>query len=812
MTISTMSQDSTKRVGIITANHTGYVNAIFSCMETGVIAVPLRNAEDHYRIQAAKVEEIITPNTGEQWMASAFKLQSSDELALIAFTSGTEGNPKGVMLTHKNLTDVVTRLNTVMQVDESISEYIGVPVYHSFGLGRCRAVASAGGRFFIPNNFSPSEIGDMLKKGTINAISSVPSLWRILLANQDRIGDYGKRVQWIEIGSQYMSQQEKEALKALFPNAVIVQHYGLTEASRTTFLEIHQEEGDRLESVGRVSGDVDIKLTAEQHIAIRGSHLAAGYIIDGKESSLKDEAGWFVTQDLGKIDDGYLYYQGRADDIINCGGIKISPEALETQVYAELHCSSGLAICRKPDPMRGEGFLVAMTKEANIDKQQLQETMLQATQALGVNAANAISIVEVDSLPQTAAGKIQRRKLTEWYTSQELASATDTGSEPAIATPIQNIFYKTLKIRTFHPEDTFISLGGDSLSYVQLSMALERHLGYLPKNWEHLSLRELEALTPQKQYSSLIESNILFRALAITAVVVNHGGLIPSGYIGGGAMLLFVIAGINFARFQSDAVLQGRWLQPVASLLQNIIIPYLIVALAFETYKFNYDPAVLLLYSNFVGPGTSDIIFPAWFIQVLVQCLLLFSLVFSLAGVRHLANLSPWRFGLGLLALAMGFYLLMPYVWNTEHLYNRIPHMLIWLFILGWCIHFSQSRTEKISMTVILLAILLFLVKWKLSLSWWIGLGAMTMLWIPYVQIWKVVKNVIQIVSAAAYYIFLTHMIFMHIIVHILKIHSPILNVTTALLGGIATWMVLQTVLQWVFEKMASGGWAKKTF
>jgi len=151
MTISATPQTSIKRVGIITANHTGYVNAMFSCMETGVIAVPLGNAEDHYRIQAAKVEEIITPEPGEKWMARAFKPQSSDELALIAFTSGTEGNPKGVMLTHNNLAEVITSLNTLMQVDDSISEYIGVPVYHSFGFGRCRAVASAGGRFFIPD-------------------------------------------------------------------------------------------------------------------------------------------------------------------------------------------------------------------------------------------------------------------------------------------------------------------------------------------------------------------------------------------------------------------------------------------------------------------------------------------------------------------------------------------------------------------------------------------------------------------------------------------------------------------------------------
>ncbi|EDN68651.1 AMP-dependent synthetase and ligase [Beggiatoa sp. PS] len=739
-------------------------------------------------------------------MTSTFTPPASDDLALITFTSGTEGNPKGVMLTHNNLADVITRLNTLMQVNDSIREYIGVPVYHSFGLGRCRAVASVGGRFFIPDNFNPSQIGEMLKKGTINAISAVPSLWRILLANQDLIGRHGKRVQWIEIGSQYMSQAEKEALKILFPNARIVQHYGLTEASRTTLLEIHQEEGEKLESVGRALGDVEIKLTADQNIAIRGPHVAAGYIIDGQETSLKDEAGWLVTKDLGNIDDGYLYYQGRADDIINCGGIKISPEALETKVYAELQLESGLAICRKPDPMRGDGFLVAITQETQLEKQKLHETVLRATQELGVNAANAISIVEVENLPKTASGKVQRRKLTDWYIAQKIVEEPtididDTKS--TTTTPIQQAFYKTLNIRhTLQPEDTFISLGGDSLSYIQVSMALERHIGYLPKNWENFSLRELEALEPKQQQTSIMESNIVFRALAITGVVVNHSGLIPTNYIAGGAMLLFLIAGMNFARFQGEAVLQGRWLQSATSLLQNLLIPYLIIALAFETFKFNYDPAILLLYSNFIGPGTSNMIFPAWFIQVLAQCIILFTLIFSISAVRNLANLSSWKFGLVVLAIAIGLRLFVPYVWDTDYLYNRVPHMQIWLIALGWCLHFSQSRFEKLSMTLILLTILAFVLNPESSRSWWIIGGGMMMLWIPYIPIWKMLKSAIQTISASAYYIYLTHMIFIHIVLRALKIDSPLLNVTTALLGGIVTWIVLQNLLQWVFQKI----------
>ncbi len=486
-----------KRVGIIASNSTGYIEAMFNCIECGEVAIPIKNADDQYRINATGISSIITPTDHCSWMRRQFIPSRNNEIALISFTSGTEGNPKGVMLTHNNLANVVTRLNSIMQLNDDIREYIGIPIYHSFGFGRCRAVSTAGGQFFIPSNgFNPFEIKEMLRKGEINAISAVPSLWRVLLANKDVIGSYGKKVCWIEIGSQYMSRQEKEEMKSLFPEARIVQHYGLTEASRTTFLEIHAVEGNLLDSVGQAFEGVEVKQTLENRIAIRGEHIAAKYLINGKEIPLQDNDGWLLTNDLGILENGYLYYNGRFDDVINCGGIKIYPEALESRVYASIGLSNGLAVCCKKDSVRGDGFLVAITKETKVDQQKLYETVLQATQDLGVNAANSIAIIEVDSLPKTSTGKIQRKQLSEWYEkeySQENLTCNDlvpTSNCSAIA----SIFSQSLKISSLQLQDTFVSLGGDSLAYIKVSMQLEKYLGKIPQAWESMTLEELEKL------------------------------------------------------------------------------------------------------------------------------------------------------------------------------------------------------------------------------------------------------------------------------------------------------------------------------
>jgi acyl-CoA synthetase (AMP-forming)/AMP-acid ligase II/acyl carrier protein len=794
MTPGKAAHQISTRVGVVAENHPGYVEALFTSMETGAVGVPLREANDFQRIQAAGVERIISSTPESAWMTRAFQSPASDAIALISFTSGTEGQPKGVMLSHNNLHNVVQRLNAVMQVDESISEYVGVPVYHSFGFGRCRAVAAVGGRVFIPGNgFNPAEIGAMLRQGEINAISAVPSLWRILLANQDLIGAAGRKVRWIEIGSQYMSRAEKEAMKALFPEARIIQHYGLTEASRTTFLEIHREEGDALESVGRALHGVSIEVTASGQIAILGEHVAQNYLIEGELVKLREPNDWFITKDLGRLQNGYLYYKGRADDMINCGGIKVSPETLETKIYARIGYSNSLAICRKADPVRGEGFLVAVTKDVTLNQKELRDIVSEVTQEFGINAGNSIAIAEIESLPKTPSGKIQRKKLEEWYGSQIQDRIDQPHPQSSHSNELQKTFCTVLGIPSVQPQDNFISLGGDSLSYVQISMELEKFLGYLPDSWERKSIAELEQLIPNQEKRPTIETNILFRALSICEVVTHHANLTS---LGGGAFFLLLIAGANFARFQGGALAQGNFLKPVLSLLKNLIIPYFIICLAYQIHKREFDLSVLFLFSNFVSPNVVSI-FPVWFINTLVQSITIFSLLFCFRGTRQFATKTPWGFGLFTLALGIFSNQLGPYVWDANYLYNRVPHMLIWIFALGWCIHFAQSKLQKAVTTGLLVATSGTLIGFDDPQSYLMLVGGIAIIWVKLVRVPSLLKTPIQLIGASAYYIYLTHMIFIHIITDGLKVENPWVSSIFAIAGGVCVWIGVKESPKW---------------
>jgi acyl-CoA synthetase (AMP-forming)/AMP-acid ligase II/serine acetyltransferase len=485
-----------KRVGIVADNSPSYVDAMLTCLEQGHVAVALRRQNDFERIACATISEVLSPAGTGRWLDRRFSPPQYDGVAQISFTSGTEGAPKGILLTHRALTDVHERLQDAMKLDSSVREYVGIPVYHSFGFARCRVVCAAGGKAFIPEKgFRPTEIVSMLQAGEINAISAVPSLWRLLFAHSTLFGDEGGKVRWIEVGSQYMSWSEKAKLRQLFPNARIVQHYGLTEASRTTLLEVHREDSAVLESVGKPTGQVQVRIERHGCISIKGPHVAVGMLVEGHEAPVTDSDGWLRTNDLGRTEDGYLYFEGRADDVINCGGVKLHPEALERAMHEVLGSSWGFAVARISDAIRGDGVLVLREEGVTLHPDALKAAAVEAMRGQGVNASAAVVVRDIPAIPRTETGKTRRRQLSEMFMSNGRPQTKDRTE--LSRSEIRKAICASLNVQSIEGTSSFAQLGGDSLSYVQVSLVLERAIGYLPERWESMAIADLECLADQ---------------------------------------------------------------------------------------------------------------------------------------------------------------------------------------------------------------------------------------------------------------------------------------------------------------------------
>jgi len=478
-------------IGVVAKNSLAYVKIVFDAYQDEIPVVLLRSLDDQARIEFTEVTETIEPIDEFGWFADDYQFGDADSLAQVSFTSGTEGEPKGVFLTHSALSDVTQRLNTIMDVDSSIREYVGVPPHFSFGLGRFRAVSAVGGRAFLPEfGFNPVEIRDMLKAGEINAISAVPTLWRILLQNQSIFGPETLNLKWIEIGSQFMSGLEKSQVKALFPNAVIVQHYGLTEASRSSFLRVDKATNAQLESVGQAIGSTQIKIAESGHICIKGPHVAKQLLVEGAHKDNVDRAGWLQTNDLGYIEDGFLFFQGRADDLINCAGVKLSPDGLEHDLRERLLIKDGIAIASYDHELTGNGVLLAFQKSLDFDKQVLFSALADILYTYGIHNKHVIKLISVDDFPKTTTGKVKRKALAELYKHHRMGDDVESliegtggvigdesymNEKPTVNEAlVQSIWQKVLSIKHVDLDANFYQLGGDSLTAISAVVAIEK--------------------------------------------------------------------------------------------------------------------------------------------------------------------------------------------------------------------------------------------------------------------------------------------------------------------------------------------------
>lgn len=562
---------SVKAVGVVCSNSVSYLNTVFSCYEEGKVVVPLRGLDFAKKLRGVELTEIVEPQAIAGWFERPHSLSSSRDLAQITYTSGTEGEPKGIALSHEALSDVIHRLQRLMQLEESIREYVGVPVPFSFGFGRFRACAAAGGRAYIPENgFNPLEIAEMLRAGDINAISAVPTLWRIVLRAPELIGELGRHVRWIEIGSQYMSRSEKEQMKELFPKACIVQHYGLTEASRTSLLHISRTEGPMLESVGKAFGDTEIRVSEKGRIQIRGPHVTMGRVTEDGLIPLVDSEGWFTTADMGSLEGDYLFFHGRADDAINCAGIKLFPEQIEERLCRRLGVKGGLAVARVPDELRGEAVLIALLPDFHPSRDEVRSAAIEIVADFGVNAPDAVVIQGVQKLPTTETGKVKRRLLTEQFASlqaENSRSVSDHGpQESEDLTPEQadlvNVWEGVLGIAPISIHTSFYDLGGDSLSALRLMIRLEK--SQIPRSVARdiLNGRTIAEITEKDNANDPTE------AVARQSASMQHSRRASLAINAVRGLLVLLVIGVHwlpwfFQRLPSELAVFHDWLFPV---------------------------------------------------------------------------------------------------------------------------------------------------------------------------------------------------------------------------------------------------------
>lgn len=287
-----------ERVDLSTADPFAFVPRYLAAHWAGAVAVPISS------------EAALWPQ-GEELLSSAAQLSDPADLL---FTSGTTGQPKGVVLTHRNLVAAIDQINAFIGNGPEDRELMPLPLHHSFGLGRLRCNLRLGATLLLSDGMR--RLGDLFRlaeEWQATGMALVPAGVALLLRYAaPRLA--ALNLKYLEIGSSPMARTQKESLCALLPSCRLCMHYGLTEASRSTFLSLH-EAGDRLDSIGRPAVGVEVDLV-DGELYVRGGAVA--------------QEGWLATGDLGwRDDEGYLYLSGRKGEMIDIGGQKVAPLEVE---------------------------------------------------------------------------------------------------------------------------------------------------------------------------------------------------------------------------------------------------------------------------------------------------------------------------------------------------------------------------------------------------------------------------------------------------------------------------------------------------
>ncbi len=345
--------------------------------------------------------------------------RAADDTAVLLYTSGTTGKPKGAELTHANLLTNAQAARGLFDVSEQDILLGALPLFHSFGqtCGLNATIASGGCLSMIPR-FDPEKALEIIQRDKVTIFEGVPTMFGAMLHVPNK-ADYD--VSCLRVSASGGSAMPGEVLRG-FEEAFktkVLEGYGLSETSPVASFN-HPDRERKIGSIGTPIEGVEMRLVDDDRnevggdeigeIAIRGHNIMKGYW--GREDDTReaiDEEGWFYSGDMGKRDDeGYYFIVDRKKELIIRGGYNVYPREIEEVLY-EHPAVREAAVVGMPHDDLGEEVGAAVALK---DGQEVSEKDLQAYVKENVAAYKyPRKIWFVDELPKGPTGKILKREI-----------------------------------------------------------------------------------------------------------------------------------------------------------------------------------------------------------------------------------------------------------------------------------------------------------------------------------------------------------------------------------------------------------------
>ncbi len=361
-----------------------------------------------------------------------------DDIALIVFTSGTTGNPKGVMHDHTLLRSICER-HDIWPLREGTAVLNFLPMFHLYGMSETVfGCMYAGARQVVMDTWDPELAVRLIERERITGLHGFETHYADIMRAQEHLkADLSSlRFGSLPAGMENSNAVAAEVQKAMCPTA---SGWGMSEAGCYVFLSsLNDTEEQRCKTSGRPSSGLEFKILdpttreerpdgVEGEIAVRGYTVMRGYFRDPQATAAAISGdGWLLTGDRGlKRPDAFLQFLGRYKEMLKVGGENVSPAALETELMALVPAIEQVAVVGVPDPRLIEVPCAYVVLKPGM------ECSLEDVKARckGKIASFKIPhyVVPIDALPMTASGKVQRVLLRD-RAVLELASNAETVS------------------------------------------------------------------------------------------------------------------------------------------------------------------------------------------------------------------------------------------------------------------------------------------------------------------------------------------------------------------------------------------------
>ncbi|HET6736552.1 fatty-acid--CoA ligase FadD5 [Mycobacterium sp.] len=374
----------------------------------------------------------------------------NDSPALIMYTSGTTGRPKGAVLTHNNIAgQAMANLFTISPDINHDVGFVGVPLFHIAGIGNMISGLLLG----LPNvlyplgAFDPGALLDVLAAEHVTSMFLVPAQWQAVCAEQ-RANPRQLQLRVLSWGAAPASDSLLRDMSELFPGTQIYAAFGQTEMSPVTCMLLAQDAIRKLGSVGKVIPTVSARVVDENmndvpvgqvgEIVYRAPTLMAGYWNNPKATAEAFAGGWFHSGDLVRQDEeGYVWVVDRKKDMIISGGENIYCAEVEN-VLAGHPAIAEVAVIGRADEKWGEVPLaiaaLAALSDSTLDLADLDEFL--TDKLARYKHPKALEVV--DALPRNPAGKVLKTELRARFGAAKSIDAGESSTPPTVSTGAQD--------------------------------------------------------------------------------------------------------------------------------------------------------------------------------------------------------------------------------------------------------------------------------------------------------------------------------------------------------------------------------------